>query len=64
MTITLQAPYDLIQATILLPSANLGDYIAPQTKVNIRNSMTGKIFSTVKTNNRYKLEMDLSLTLA
>jgi hypothetical protein len=62
--VTLQAPYDLIQATILLPSANLGDTISPQIKVNIRNSMSGKIYSTIKTNSRYKLEMDFSLTNA
>lgn len=64
MSITLQAPYDLIQATILLPSANLGDYISPQVKVNIRNSMSGIIYSTIKTNNRLKLEFDLSITQA
>lgn len=64
MTITFQAPYDLIQATIQLPSANLGDYIAPQAKTIIRNSMDGTLYSTVKTNNRIKFDWDISLTNA
>ena len=64
MTITLQAPYGLIQATILLPSGNLGDSISPRLKVNIRNAMDGTIYSTIKTSNRVTLSWDLDLTLA
>lgn len=64
MTVTLQAPYDLIQASILLPSPNLGDEISPEVKVSIRNSMNGVIYSTVKTHNRFKFTWDLNLTNA
>ena len=64
MSITFQAPYDLIQGTILLPSANLGDYIARQDKTIIRNSMSGVLYSTVKTTGRVKLDWEFSLTNA
>ncbi len=64
MSMTFQAPYDLIETTMKMPSANLGDDIAPQIKVTIRNSMTNKIYSTIKTNNRVKVSWDFSLTNA
>ena len=64
MSVTFQAPYDLIQGTILLPSANLGDYIARQDKTIIRNSMSGVLYSTVKTTGRVKLDWEFSLTNA
>ncbi len=60
--IILQAPHNLIQATIALPSPDFGDYISPQVKVNIRNSEDGVIYSTVKTAERDKLEFELDLT--
>lgn len=62
--IILQAPYDLIQATIILPSPQFGDYCSPQVKVQIRNSEDGTIYSTVKTSTRDKLEYDFELTHA
>jgi len=49
---------------MILPSANLGDYTSPQIKTIIRNSMDGTIYSTVKTNNRLKLDWELSMTNA
>lgn len=64
MTIDIQAPFDLIQTTMRLPSPNLGDHISPQIKVNVRNSYDGTIYSTIKTNNRVKLEWEFNLTNA
>lgn len=64
MGLLLQAPYQLIQTTVLLPSPELGDYISPQVKVNIRNSENGVIYSTVKSNNKVKFEWDFRLTPA
>jgi len=64
MSVILQAPFDLIQATVFLPSAQLSDSTAPQVKVQIRNSMSGLIYSTVKTNNRIKFDWTFSLSHA
>jgi hypothetical protein len=62
--VILQAPFDLIQATVFLPSAKLSDSTAPQIKVQIRNSMSGVIYSTVKTNSRLKFQWTFELTHA
>lgn len=62
--IILQAPFDVIQTTILLPSPQFGDYTSPQIKVTIRNAEDGTIYSTVKTSDRDKLEWDFQLTHA
>lgn len=64
MSVTIQAPYDLMQCTIVLPSPNLGDSVAPRIKTIIRNSMDGTIYSSVKTNNRLKFEWDFDVTNA
>lgn len=64
MSVILQAPFDLIQATIFLPSAQLSDPTSPQIKVQINNSMSGSIYSTIKTNNRIKFEWDFDLSHA
>ncbi len=64
MSLVLQAPYELIQTTILLPSPELGDYTSPQVKTSIRNSENGVIYSTVKSNLGIKFEWDFRLTHA
>ncbi len=61
MSVFLQAPWDLIQTTIKLPSPNLGNLKNRVLSVNIRNSISGVIYSYVKTNPRVKLSWDFYL---
>lgn len=63
MSVIIQAPWDLIQTTTLLPSPNFGDYINPQVETVIRNSENGVIYSYVKTNERVKRSWDFRLTV-
>lgn len=55
MTCYLQAPHSLIQTTIMLPSPQLGDAVMPQSEVTISNSMSGQVYSYVKSNDRLKI---------
>jgi len=61
--IYLQAPHELIQATLMLPSPELGDTQNPEVDVVIRNSMNGKLYSYIKTNTRLLLTWDFVLDL-
>lgn len=64
MSCYLQAPLPLIQSTVMLPSPTLGDAISPQSEVTISNSMSGVIYSYVKSNDRIRLIWDFNaLTL-
>lgn len=60
--IYLQAPWDLVQATIMLPNPQLGNLFNNDIDVNIRNSMSGEIYSYIKTNDQVKISWDLLLT--
>lgn len=47
-SVYLQAPHELIQATIRLPTPRLGDSVSPNPIVTVRNAMDGTIYSYVK----------------
>lgn len=62
MSVYLSAPWDLIQATIRLPSPQVGNLRNNQLDVAIRNSMNGTLYSYVKSSDRLKFAWDLFLT--
>lgn len=62
MSVWFQAPWDLIQATVQLPSPQQGDLTNNQSEVNIRNSMNGTLYSYVKSTNRVKKTWDFLIT--
>lgn len=47
-SVYLQAPHELIQATIRLPTPRLGDSVTPTPIVTVSNAMDGTIYSYVK----------------
>jgi len=53
MSVYLMAPWDLIQATVMLPNPQLGDLNQKQHQVNIRNSIDGTFYSYVKSSKVY-----------
>ena len=61
MSVYLQAPHELIQTSIELPSPNLGDTYNPASEVVIRNAMSGKLYSYTKSNNRIEFSWDFNL---
>jgi hypothetical protein len=64
MSVYLQAPHPVIQATVMLPSPTLGDEVAPQSALTIVNAMDGTLYSYVKSNDRLKLTWEFNaLTL-
>lgn len=62
MAIYLSAPWDLIQATIMLPSPQIGNLENNQLDVAIRNSMNGTLYSYIKSTDRVKKSWDFFLT--
>lgn len=61
MQIYLQAPHELIQATIMLPTPKFGDTQNPEPEIDIRNAQSGKLYSYVKANQRLTLFYDFIL---
>lgn len=61
MAVYLQAPWDLIQTTMLLPSPGLGNTKELAIETTIRNSVNGTLYSYNKTNDRVKLSWDFTL---
>lgn len=51
--IYLQAPWDLIQTTTMLPNPQLGDLRNKVLSVNIRNAIDGTFYSYKKSNKTY-----------
>lgn len=58
----LQAPYELIQATIFLPEPEYSNSEALSTQLIIRRSMSGKPYSYPKSDGKIKLSFSLILT--
>lgn len=61
MTVYLQAPHELLQTSIQLPSPNLGDTLNPASEITIRNSMNGVLYSYVKSNGRIEFTWEFNL---
>lgn len=59
--IYLQAPWDLIQTTTLLPNPRLGNTTELAIETVVRNSTDGTLYSYNKTNQRVKLVYDFDL---
>ena len=60
----LSAPWDLIQATTMLPNPELGNLVNNQIEVQARNSMNNTLYTYIKSNDREKLVYDIRLTRA
>lgn len=58
----LQAPSELIQATIQLPPQKFGDSIEPVIVMNAKNSMNGTLYTYIKTSENVKIVWEFLLT--
>lgn len=61
MAVYLQAPWDLIQTTTMLPNPQIGNTKELAIETTIRNSTNGELYSYNKTNDRVKLVWDFNL---
>lgn len=62
VTLALMAPHELPQTTIILPPPKLADGLAATDVVNLRESMNGTLWSTVKRTNRKRFSFSFELT--
>ena len=60
--IILQAPYESIQFTTILPNPEFSDTINNEVGISVKRSMNGTLYSYVKTSDRKKLIYDFNMT--
>lgn len=62
MTTFISAPFPSNKVTVALPSAQLGDTTATEQSMSLQETMTGIVYTYIKSNDRRRLVMSFKLT--
>lgn len=59
--VILQAPHELVQATMFLPNPLFGDNESDKIEANVRRAMNGDYYSYIKTNTNRQINLEFEL---
>lgn len=62
MTLAISAPYPKTKVTSILPNPEFGNIRATQSKVQVKRSMTGKVWTYVNPNDRDSITLTFELS--